>query len=333
MRPRDRKAEAGRRIAEVTRFLALIPIAAVAAAAAAQSAEHPLPPIPKRVKIGGIAVGGLNSEQARIHVERVWGRSTLFVFGDKKWKAGPRALGASARVGSAVTRALHARPGRKVPLRVHFDRQRLNRYIARLDRHLSRPAENAELVGLSNLRPVITPGRAGLQVDRAAMAVRIVRTLRSPHRPPVVLAVEHVAPAVTPETFGPVVVVETGSNRLLLYEGTALARSFSVATGQAKYPTPTGQWSIVDMQRDPWWIPPPDAPWAQGAKPIPPGPGNPLGTRWMGLTAPGVGIHGTPDAASLGYSQSHGCIRMGIPDAEWLFEQVDVGTPVFTVAA
>jgi lipoprotein-anchoring transpeptidase ErfK/SrfK len=53
----------------------------------------------------------------------------------------------------------------------------------------------------------------------------------------------------------------------------------------------------------------------------------------MGLDVYAVGIHGTPDAASLGYSASHGCIRMAIPEAEWLFEQVDVGTPVYIVAA
>jgi lipoprotein-anchoring transpeptidase ErfK/SrfK len=48
----------------------------------------------------------------------------------------------------------------------------------------------------------------------------------------------------------------------------------------------------------------------------------------MGLSAPGVGIHGTPDDASIGYSASHGCIRMHIPDAEWLFHHVQIGTPV-----
>jgi lipoprotein-anchoring transpeptidase ErfK/SrfK len=53
----------------------------------------------------------------------------------------------------------------------------------------------------------------------------------------------------------------------------------------------------------------------------------------MGLSAPLVGIHGTPDAASIGYSASHGCIRMVISEAEWLFERVDVGTPVFIVSA
>jgi len=46
-----------------------------------------------------------------------------------------------------------------------------------------------------------------------------------------------------------------------------------------------------------------------------------------------VGIHGTPDPASIGYSASHGCIRMRIPEAEWVFERVKVGTPVFIVSA
>jgi lipoprotein-anchoring transpeptidase ErfK/SrfK len=53
----------------------------------------------------------------------------------------------------------------------------------------------------------------------------------------------------------------------------------------------------------------------------------------MGLTAPLVGIHGTPDAASIGYSASHGCIRMRVPEAEALFNEVDVGTPVLITAA
>ena len=88
----------------------------------------------------------------------------------------------------------------------------------------------------------------------------------------------------------------------------------------------------MDKQRNPWWRPP-NSEWAKGLKPVPPGPGNPLGTRWMGISAPGVGMHGTPDAASIGYSASHGCIRMQIPDAEWLFDHVRIGTPVFIVNA
>jgi lipoprotein-anchoring transpeptidase ErfK/SrfK len=48
----------------------------------------------------------------------------------------------------------------------------------------------------------------------------------------------------------------------------------------------------------------------------------------MGLDAAGVGIHGTTAPTSIGYSVSHGCIRMQVPEAEWLFEHVHVGTPV-----
>ena len=105
--------------------------------------------------------------------------------------------------------------------------------------------------------------------------------------------------------------------------------SFPVAVGQPAYPTPDGHFTIISKVENPTWVPPPDAPWAQGAVPIPPGPGNPLGTRWMGLSAPGVGIHGTDDPASIGYSVSHGCIRMQIPDAERLFTMVSVGMGVY----
>ena len=62
-----------------------------------------------------------------------------------------------------------------------------------------------------------------------------------------------------------------------------------------------------------------------------PGPNNPLGTRWMGLSAPGVGIHGTDEPGSIGWNASHGCIRMQVVDSEWLFTQVRVGTTVFIV--
>jgi lipoprotein-anchoring transpeptidase ErfK/SrfK len=141
------------------------------------------------------------------------------------------------------------------------------------------------------------------------------------------VATRAIEPKKTVADFGPIIVIRRGANELRYYEGAKLVRKFGVATGQSIYPTPTGMFSIVDMQLNPWWLPP-DSPWAKGLKPIPPGPGNPLGTRWMGLSAPGVGIHGTPDDASIGYSASHGCIRMHIPDAEWVFHHVAVGTPV-----
>jgi L,D-transpeptidase ErfK/SrfK len=131
----------------------------------------------------------------------------------------------------------------------------------------------------------------------------------------------------------PVIVIHRGSNRLYLYRGVRLVRVFPVATGQAAWPTPLGHFQIVVKQRNPWWFPPTQDSWAAGAKPVPPGPGNPLGTRWMGLSAPGVGIHGTDEPWSIGHSESHGCIRMQVPSAEWLFNRVRIGTPVFIVAS
>ena len=161
-----------------------------------------------------------------------------------------------------------------------------------------------------------------------------MRNLIEQRRVPITVTTEAIAPTRTRADFNrPEIVIRRLSNKLYLYKGARPWRQFSVATGQSAYPTPTGNFKIVDMQRWPWWTPPPDAPWAQGAHPIPPGPGNPLGTRWMGISAPGVGMHGTPDDASIGYSESHGCIRMHIPDAEWLFDHVSIGTPVYIVDA
>jgi lipoprotein-anchoring transpeptidase ErfK/SrfK len=162
------------------------------------------------------------------------------------------------------------------------------------------------------------------------MVRAIVRTLRTRIRQEIPVVMETLKPSVEKSGFGPVIVVNRGANSLQLFNGESLVRSFHVATGRSQYPTPSGTFRIVDMQTNPWWRPP-NSEWAKGLKPIPPGPGNPLGTRWMGLSAPGVGIHGTPDSASIGYSASHGCIRMLIPEATWLFDHVQLGTPVLII--
>jgi lipoprotein-anchoring transpeptidase ErfK/SrfK len=155
-----------------------------------------------------------------------------------------------------------------------------------------------------------------------------VQLLQDGTRAPLQLLTQAVPAQRTVANFGPVIVVTRGVNTLKLYDGRRLVRTFHVATGQSAYPTPAGVWRIVDKQRNPWWYPPTTSSWARGLKPIPPGPGNPLGTRWMGLDASGVGIHGTNAPASIGYSLSHGCIRMQVPQAEWLFQHVQLGTPV-----
>ncbi len=123
------------------------------------------------------------------------------------------------------------------------------------------------------------------------------------------------------------IVVDLSDYRLTLYRDGKAFKTYSVAIGQAAYPTPTGEYSIVNKQVDPTWIPP-DSPWAAGLGPIPPGPGNPLGTRWIGTSAPAVGIHGTYADYSVGTAASHGCMRMHISEVEELYEYVNVGMPI-----
>jgi lipoprotein-anchoring transpeptidase ErfK/SrfK len=163
-------------------------------------------------------------------------------------------------------------------------------------------------------------------------SVRGIRTaLARNSRSPIRVSFDVVKPKVTSANLDEAVVILRDSKRLLYFVDAKFVRWFGVATGQSAYPTPVGNYEIVNMQRNPWWYPPPSK-WAADSEPVPPGPGNPLGTRWMGISSPYVGIHGTPDSASIGYSASHGCIRMRIPDAEWLFQHVNVGTPVFIIS-
>jgi len=109
------------------------------------------------------------------------------------------------------------------------------------------------------------------------------------------LRVVPLEPAVTPKTFGAVLVIRRTAQQLALYHGMKLERKLSVLTEADHYPTPLGRFTVTVKSLRPWFYPSAAAK-AAGASPIPPGPGNPLGTHWLGLTAPGVGIHYAPDA-------------------------------------
>ena len=283
------------------------------------------------VTIGGVPVGGLTPDDAYIAVSDSFSRPLVLVVRSHRLAPQPAQLGSSARVGEAVARAGSALPGTRVPLDVVVKRGRVRAYVAALSKRFDTQPIEAQLF-LRNLRPWIAKPVTGLKLYPRRAEAAIVSALLANKRGPLRLRQRVIQPATTRANFGPVIVIRRGSNRLYLYNAMRDWRVFPVATGQSSYPTPLGRFHVIVKWRNPWWYPP-NSPWARGLKPIPPGPGNPLGTRWMGLSAPGVGIHGTPDAASIGYSASHGCIRMRIPDAEWLFQRVRIGTTVFIVAA
>jgi lipoprotein-anchoring transpeptidase ErfK/SrfK len=320
---------------KVGTFLALL-LAAVGAAAAARADEpvgffgaHGPARIADGVAVEETFVGGMTSEQAVTAVHASFRHPVALRLRGETFYVSPQRAGGVPLVTPSVAAALGAAPGTVVPLRVLIDRPRLVAYAMRFARQHSRRALDAE-VRLRGTRPVVTRERTGLAVRAQALARMLAAAVRAGERGPLAVPDVAVSPRVTRADVWPVVVIRRSANRLVLYASPRERTALGVATGQPVYPTPLGKFTIVSKQLNPWWYPP-DSDWARGLSPVPPGPGNPLGTRWMGLSAPGVGIHGTPDAASIGYSASHGCIRMQIPEAEWLFERVAVGTTVFIV--
>ena len=288
--------------------------------------------IPDGVWVGRVQVGGMTREGAQVLVQTEFDEALRLHFGHQTILVTPQRLGAAARVRLAIDQARRAAPGTRIPLFVNLRPGGVARYVKALGKRFDRAARNAELQGLRNMRPYITKETTGRVLRQRSASRAIVAALRNHQRLPVRIRATRVDPGVTRGRFGPIIVIRRESKRLSLFRGMRLWKQLGVATGQSSYPTPIGRFSIVTMQRNPWWYPP-DSDWAKDEKPIPPGPGNPLGTRWMGISAPGVGMHGTPDAASIGYSASHGCIRMRISEAEWLFAHVRVGTPVYIVRA
>ena len=311
----------------MVRRLALSVLVVAALAPALRGDAAPPVLISPGVTLAGVPVGGMSNEQAQAALVPAFATPVRLVYGDRSWKLQPSRFGGQVTIADGVLQALGAQAGAAVPLVPHVEQHQVRRFVNAIDKRVSIAPRDAELKGLKGLRPQFTKEKAGIKVLRGLTVRRIVRALQTPQVRRIRVAVKALEPARTVANFGAVIVIRRGANELRYYRGARLMRKFGVATGQSVYATPTGTFEIVDKQLNPWWLPP-DSPWAAGKKPIPPGPGNPLGTRWMGLSAPGVGIHGTPDDASIGYSASHGCVRMHIPDAEWLFHHVKLGTPV-----
>lgn len=129
-------------------------------------------------------------------------------------------------------------------------------------------------------------------------------------------------PAETQENGQPKrqIVVSIPDRKLALIEGGRVVKVYPAAVGAPSTPSPAGQFKIIHRIPRPTYYAP--------GKVIPAGKVNPLGTRWMGLSLKGFGIHGTNAPRSIGKNRSHGCIRLRNRDAEDLFERIAVGDPV-----
>jgi hypothetical protein len=116
------------------------------------------------------------------------------------------------------------------------------------------------------------------------------------------------------------IVVSIPDRKLALMEGDRVVKIYPVAVGAAATPSPSGSFTVVERVTHPAWYRP--------GKVVPPGTRNPLGTRWIGLSIKGYGIHGTSNPRSIGRRTSHGCIRLRNADVEELFGLVAVGDAV-----
>jgi lipoprotein-anchoring transpeptidase ErfK/SrfK len=116
------------------------------------------------------------------------------------------------------------------------------------------------------------------------------------------------------------IVVSIADRKLALLEDGRLVKTYPIAVGAESTPSPDGDFVIVNHAVDPVY--------RHGEKEIAPGKDNPLGSRWMGLSLKGYGIHGTNVQSSVGKAASHGCFRMRKKDVEELYTLVHVGDAV-----
>ena len=321
---------------------AIVPSAALAQDPAAPTVAFPATTIPVGVTVGGVDVSGLAGLDAR---QRVYDqlvnprRAPMPVmFEGKQFDIDPDAVGYKADVDAAILQAYQQAPAPgqvvDVPVAQSISQKKLRDVLTWRATQYEVDGKDAA-VSMRGLQPIIRRASLGTEIDVPKSVALLTPAFTAP-RPatPYALATKKVRPSVT--SVGPVIVIDKSAFKLRLYRGTTRPggsvmkriRTYPIAVGQPAYPTPTGNYSVIDKQMNPTWFPP-DSPWAAGLGPVPPGAGNPLGTRWIGTSAPGIGMHGTPNSSSIGSMASHGCIRMYISDVENLYPRVEIGTPVF----
>lgn len=153
----------------------------------------------------------------------------------------------------------------------------------------------------------------GFMLSRLAM-VAVIAAL---------IAAQAAAQTIAPSTPKRLIVVSLEDRKLALLEDGQVKKVYPVAVGKTSSPSPTGTFTIERRVSNPTY--------SHDGVTIPPGPGNPVGTRWMGLSVRGYGIHGTNQPKSIGKAASHGCIRMARPDLEELYAQMHVGDTVVLI--
>jgi lipoprotein-anchoring transpeptidase ErfK/SrfK len=306
------------------------------------------------VAIAGVDVGGLDADEAAALVRRELLRplrhSLRVSFDGESWSLPGNRLKVRADIDEAVEEAVAESqdggiPGRLVRYvtgsevdeaispRVEYSESAINRFVKHVAEEINREPRNASVEPSGESLQVVAgePGRKlrdNLLTDELNAAVLNADAPRT-----IVARVHSTRPEVTTKEvaseYPSYLTLDRGSYTLRLWKNLKLAKTYTVAVGQEGLETPEGLYEIQEKEENPTWhVPESDWAGSLAGQVIPPGPSNPIKARWMGIFE-GAGIHGTEETSSLGTAASHGCVRMAIPDVEELYDEVEVGTPIY----
>jgi lipoprotein-anchoring transpeptidase ErfK/SrfK len=331
-------------------FLLVLVGGAVAAYAYDSSRESV---IANGVTVAGVDVGGMDVDAARVVVERrlrePLEQPIAVARGKQRFNLSAEDAGVQADVSGMVDAALQrsrsgsifARVTRdlsggeenaEVAARVTYDQVAVNRLVKRVAKGLNREARDADVTfpALEKVKE-----KKGRSVKTAMLRRRLAQALTVPGvdrsvKAPVRIERPKVTQAELAEKYPALLVADRANFQLRFYKNLQLVKSYTVAVGAVGFDTPAGLYHIQNKAVDPAWTVP-NSGWAGDlAGTVVPGgtAENPLKARWIGIFD-GAGIHGTDQTYSLGSAASHGCIRMAIPDVIELYDQVEVGAPIY----
>jgi lipoprotein-anchoring transpeptidase ErfK/SrfK len=306
------------------------------------------------VTVGGVDVGGMDEEEAAAAVRRKLlsplRHSLVVSYDGQTWKLPGKQLKIRADIDSAVEEAVEASQEGGFPERlvryvsggevdeqiapqVAYSQPAINRFVRHVAEEVDREPQNADVEPTPDSVEVVA-GKDGRKLRDNLLEKKLkaaVLNADAPHK--IVAAVHSIKPEVTKSEvaaeYPSYITVDRGTFTLRLWQHLKLAKEYTVAVGMEGLETPEGLYAIQEKEENPVWHVP-DSAWAGdlAGQTIPPGPADPIKARWMGIYE-GAGIHGTEETYSLGHAESHGCIRMAIPDVEELYDLVEVGTPVY----
>jgi lipoprotein-anchoring transpeptidase ErfK/SrfK len=307
------------------------------------------------VKIGGVDVGGLSAAEAKRAVRRQLlaplGHSLTVSYEGRTWKLSGDRLKLHANLNRAAERAIDAsREGwfggrvfrditgggldERIPAGVSYSHAAVNRFVRKVASAINREPRDAAVSASGNSLSFL-PAENGRKLRDHLLTEQLNAAVLNAAAPHMIKARAHVQrPKLrtrqeVASEYPSYLTLDRTTFTLRLWKHLKLARTYTVAVGMEGLETPEGLYHIESKEENPSWHVP-NSPWAGSlaGQVIPPGPEDPIKARWMGIFE-GAGIHGTEETWSLGHAASHGCVRMSIPDVEELYDQVEVGTPIY----